>query len=343
MSAVELTRSELVAMLDALRERYLADKGYLECPIGRLAGRFLKALEFDNYSDNTVRNREQTLGWLAWDHQELHPRDVDVTLLRSFLEKHWATAAPTTKAIHVSSLRVFFTWVHDLEPDDEDWLPVNPARKLKTPRGNQSTERRAHPIETIRQLVVAQDNRLDRLAILLMYWCGLRRNELRVVQWRHIDLYNRSITVFGKGRTVLPVNLNEEIAMELERYVLDEAPEPDDFLIYPRLVGLKGAYPLYSRDVIYDRRKTGYTKSGIDRWFQRCRDKANLPEHIVMHELRHSQGTHAQQHGHDLLATSKLLRHRSTAVTERHYLHLDAVETVSRVQKTMPRVLEDGE
>src|SRR4051812_23768794 len=97
-------------MLDALRERYLADKGYLDCPLGALAGRYLDALRFESYSPKTVRNREQTLGWLAWDHQELEPRDVTLTMLKSFLERHWATAAPNTKAIHVSSLRVFFEW-----------------------------------------------------------------------------------------------------------------------------------------------------------------------------------------------------------------------------------------
>lgn len=333
----DLTRAELQAMLNDLRERYLADKQYLEAPIGALAGRYLDTLRFDGYSPKTIRNREQTLGWLAFDHETLAPEDFTYDLLRSFLERHWATKAANTKAMHVSSLRTFFEWLQDY-----DHLPSNPARKLKTPRMADS-ERRSHPLETINLLVVSQPDRRDQLAILLMYWCGLRRNELRVIQFRHIDLARRVLTVFGKGGRVLEQSIPEEAALMLERHIQDRSAESEEYLLYPRKIGRTGNYPAaYTYEVVWEDKLRPLSESGIDKWFQRCRARAGLDaseSRVVMHELRHTAGTHMQEQGHDLLATQHFLRHKSAAVTERHYIHVDHIQSVARVQRDMPHVL----
>src|SRR5437762_10748319 len=60
--------------------------------------------------------------------------------------------------------------------------------------------RQARTIDTIRRLIVEQNYRRDRIALLVLYWCALRRDELRQIQWRHVDLANRLVTVQGKGR-----------------------------------------------------------------------------------------------------------------------------------------------
>lgn len=342
----QLTRVELVAMLtdlggiDALREQFVADKTYRETPIGALAGRYLDALSFDDYSPKTITNREQTLGWLAFDHPTAEPEAVTYDLLRAFLLRHWSDAATNTKSQHVSSLRNFFSWAYD-----HDLIPGNPARKLKSPRSH-DTERRSHPLETIRKLVVAQPDRRDRVAILLMYWCALRRNELRVVQFRHVDLGRRCLTVFGKGNRIAEQNLPETMSLELERYIQDRDPEPEEFLLFPRKLGRRGHWPAWTEDVIWEDRLRPLSQPGIDKWFQRARDRAGLgggESKLLMHELRHSAGTHAQEAGHDLLATQAFMRHASAATTERTYIHLDRQREVARVQRQMvdPMSLKD--
>ena len=165
-----LTPGEALTMLSALREQAVKDKSYRLTPIGALAGRYLDGLAFDNYSPNTLLNREQTLAWLAVDHPATEPAEVTHDLLREFLATHWKDAAPNTRAQHVSSLRNFFAWAQD-----HDLIPVDPARKLKGPR-HSDTERRAHSTDVIRQLVVAQGSQRDKCALLLLYWCALRRN-----------------------------------------------------------------------------------------------------------------------------------------------------------------------
>lgn len=334
----DLTLTVLAAMLanagglEAFRHEFVDKEAYIHTPIGALAKRYLDALRFDNYSPKTIKNREQTLGWLAFDHPELEADAVTYELLRAFLEDHWRDAAPNTKSFHVSSLRAFFGWAFEY-----DHVPSNPAKKLKSPRAT-DTDRRAHSRSVIKGLIVAQDDRRDRVAIMLMYWCALRRDELRRVQFRHIDLARRVLTVFGKGGTVLEQSISEPLALELERHIQDSQCEADEYLLFPRKVGRRGAWPAYSTETVWEDRLRPYTESGIDRWWQRCRKNAGLDDkdnRMLMHELRHSAGTHMHETGHDLVSTQYFMRHRSASTTQRTYIHLDRVKQVAGVQRLM--------
>jgi integrase len=341
----DLTPAEIARMLaqagglEALRDQVLKDQSYREYPIGRAAGKYLDGLLFDNYSGMTVDHREQTLAWLAIEHPTLEPGDVTYDHLRAFLEKNWKDAKPNTRAAHVSALRTFFAWLAD-----HDLIPSDPARKLKAPR-QKDTERRAHSHDLIRKLVVGQDSQRDKCALLLMYWCALRRNELRLVQFRHIDLANRQLTVFGKGGRVLEQNIPEPVALELERHIQDRQAKPDEFLLHPQRLGRQGTYPLYAEIVLWEDKLRPFTTTAIDKWWQRCVRRAGL-DHFPMHELRHTAGTHFHQAGHDLVATQAFMRHQSAGTTERTYIHLDRTMEVARVQRLMRDPLagdEDGE
>jgi site-specific recombinase XerD len=346
VETTDLTRNAFVEMLaelggpDALRYQFMASGEYRAHPIGQLAGRYLDALTFEEYSQSTITNRTQTLSWLTFDHPTLEPADITYELLVEFLMTHWKDAAPNTKAQHVSSLKNFFEWAYE-----HDHIPSNPAKKLKPPR-KPETERRSHSHDIIKRLVLAQPQRRDRVAILTMYWCALRRNELRQVQFRHIDLGRRVLTVFGKGGRVNEQNIPEPLALELERLILDRQADPDEFLLYPQKVGRRGGWPTYAQDIIWENRFAPLTQPGIDKWWQRCRARAGLGEgdsKVLMHELRHTAGTHAQEAGHDLLATQELLRHRSAATTERTYIHIDRRQAVARVQRQMTDPMADTE
>jgi len=244
---------------------------YRTTPIGHHAGRYLDELKFSNYSDKTYRNREDTLGLLALDYAHLQLDDVTTALLSDFLTEHWRDNAPNTRAQHVSSVKNFFRWAHD-----NDLIPNDPARRLRAPRAK-DTDRRAHSEQTVRTLVVSQATLRDRVCILLLYWCALRRNELRLIQWRHVDLANRVLTVFGKGGTVLEQNLPEPLAIELERLILQRQPKPDHFVLYPQKLGRLGSWPFYLDDVIWEDPARPLTTSGIDKWWQRAVKRSGSP------------------------------------------------------------------
>jgi site-specific recombinase XerD len=206
----------ILARAAELREDAIRNQGYRLTPLGRLVGLYLDDLRFNNYSGRTVDSREYILAGLAFDLANLAPNEVTTDRLRTYLNERYGELKPNTRHSAVSAVKCLFAWLHD-----NDHLPSDPARKLKAPRSVDS-ERKAHSLSTIRRIIVAQDARRDRCALLLLYWCALRRNELRQVQFRHIDLARRTLTVFGKGGKVAEQNIPEQVALELERYVQDE-------------------------------------------------------------------------------------------------------------------------
>jgi integrase/recombinase XerC len=334
VSALALDPAVVFAEAARLRETAVKDKSYRVTPLGRLAGRYLDGLAFDNYAAATIDIREGYLAHLSLELAHLDPADIGTDHLRDFLAR-WKDAAANTRRQAVSSLRVFFEWAYE-----NGHLPSNPARKIRSPRTkDEDSRRRAYARAIVRQLVNAQPQRRDREALKLMYWCALRRNELRHVQVGDIDFANRILTVHGKGGTVLEQNLPEPIAGELELYFREIDAKPDWFLLSPQKQLRRGRYPLYTYELVTRDPRRPYTIDGISRWFQNCRKRAGLDE-VVMHELRHTAGTHFHLEGHDLVATQHFLRHANPSTTAKHYVHLDRVRAVSEVQRRMVDPME---
>lgn len=326
----------ILALAAELRETAVKDKTYRRTPIGAVAGRYLDELAFNNYAENTILTREQVLAWLSLDFAHRQLDELTRDDLQDFLAEHWRDAAVNTRATNTSAVRTFFEWCHA-----RDLIATDPARRIRGPR-RKDTERHAHEAAVVRALVTAQPSLRDRVALLLLYWCALRRNELRLVQFRHVDLGNRLLTVFGKGGTVLEQNLPEPLALPLERYMMLRDPAPDEYLLHPQRVGRYGAWPAYTEDVIWEDRLRPMTVSAIAKWWERCVGRTDLV-YFPMHELRHTAGTHFHQEGHDLVATQHFMRHVSPATTAQTYVHLDRVRAVAEVQRRMIDPLAEGD
>lgn len=318
----------ILARAAELQENPVKDKSYRLTPLGRLVGLYLDEIIFNGYSLETIRSREGTLAYLSFRFANRDPASITTDELRAYTHSEWGELARNTKNVYVSCVKVFFAWAHD-----NDHIPHDPARKLRSVRQEETT-RRAHPAATVRQLVVSQPALRDRCGLLALYWCALRRNELRQVQFRHVDLTNRILLVFGKGGTILEQNIPEPLELALKEHMLVRDPKPAEYLLYPQKVGRWGTYPLYSEDVIWENRMAPLSIPGIDKWWRRAVERSGLP-HFPMHEMRHTAGTDFHRQGGDLIATQHFLRHKNPATTAKTYVHLDRVRTVSEVQRRM--------
>lgn len=336
VAALQLDPAVVLAEAARLREHAVKDKTYQATPIGALAKRYLDGLAFDNYSPRTVEERERVLANLALDYAHLTPEEITTEQLRDFLTR-WKDAAVNYRRALVSAIRVFFEWAHE-----NDHVPVNPARKIRSPKTkDEDSRKRAFALKVVKQLVNAQPQRRDRLALLVLYWCALRRLELRQVQVGDFDFFNRILTVHGKGGTVLEQSLAEPVARELEAYFMEIEAQSDWFLLSPQHQVRRGAYPLYSMELATMDPRMPYSLSGITRWFENCRERAGLD--VQMHEIRHTAGTHFHLEGHDLVATQHYLRHANPATTAKTYVHLDRVRAVSDVQRRMADPLAEAD
>ncbi len=174
----------------------------------------------------------------------------------------------------------------------------NPVSKARMPRMDN---------EIVRYL---SDEELGRLLDVLSWWpcrqsavfvkfailTGMRRGELMRLQWSDIDEVNRLVTLRKpKGGKTVTVPVCQE-AIE----ALQELPRESSW-VFPG----KGGGP-----------RTDFKGPWL-----RIKRQAGLPENFRLHDLRHHFASGLVSHGVPLEVVSKLLTHKTLAVTQR-YAHL---------------------
>lgn len=255
------------------------------------------------------------LGNVDW-----HWKDVDRVALRSFLG--WCQAKGLTRrtsARKLSAVRTFFRFLQD-----EDRVPVNPTRGIRSPR----TTRGLPPylprrdVEAVFGLAeaAARENSLagtrDLVVVELLYGSGLRLSELHGLDLEALDLESGRVRVLGKGRKERIVPVTAAALVALGRY-LPRRLEVTGREVGPLLVGRLGKR-LSRRSI--QRVVCGLLERG-----------ASQGEGASVHSLRHSFATHLLDAGADLMAVKELLGHSSLSTT-RIYTHTSK-ERLARVYR----------
>lgn len=279
-------------------------KGYRHLPMGQECWRWRTHLLLTR-SDNTVESYEHVAAQLVADHDEYtslrdfcHPLGQDE--LEAWLMERWGKdeIAASTLRQRASSLRNLFRWA-----TDRGVTPWDPAAKIRVRQGR-GRERTGYRPDTVRQLVSAQDNLRDQCALQLMALLGLRKNELRLLKIRDIDLARAEVTIqHGKGGkvSVLPLAFSV-LERDLYLHVQGEARRPDEYLLYPKKDRCRPLDP-----------------SAMHRWFGRCVENAGLPA-MEMHGLRHTAADELWHATGNIVLAQQLLRHENVATTIT-YLH----------------------
>lgn len=290
-------------------EAIVRDKTYQRHPIGKEVARWLAVLEFEDQAENTRLAYETVGAWLAdyFQHyrglqQFADNKAAGIAALREFLDERCRNLSPATRRARVSALKNLFRWaVEDGLIGEDD----NPAEKIRPPRRRKGAGQRvAHERDLIVRLVFGQDDMRDRLCLQLLGRLGLRKNELRLLRVNKIHMGSSELEVMGKGGKprIIPFGALTSLRDELAFYLIAEARQPGEFLLYPK-----------------NDRARPMDPSAMHRWFKRCLANAGLPD-MVMHELRHSAADHLYRATLDLTAVQMLLGHESVGTTQA-YLH----------------------
>lgn len=279
------------------------DKSYRKSPIGQEVGRYLRAFRWSGNEDASADSYESVLARFAVDHDDFQELEqfaspVGTEYALAFLDRHWAGASRATQAHHLAVVKSFFSWAVG-----ERRLSYNPIGHVKAPR-RRKAERLAYPRATILQLVRAQETLRDQCAIQLLARMGLRKNELRVLRVGEIDLIRNLLIVHGKGGdvAVMPIKF-KQLRHDLYLHVNGDRRRPAEYLIYPKGRRLDPMHP-----------------ASVHRWFKRCLERAELPDTIKLHEMRHTAADDMWRVTGNIVAAKELLRHASVKTTE-DYLH----------------------
>ncbi len=143
----------------------------------------------------------------------------------------------------------------------------------------------------------SQTHRLRDNAIMeLLYASGMRRAEIAGLDLGDVNLRDRIVQVYGKGRKQRRVPINHAAAEAIERYLSLRPRSADDALFLGR--GGKRLTPKH-----------------IWRIFREVYDLSGISERATPHTLRHSFATHLLENGADLETVRELLGHESLATT----------------------------
>jgi site-specific recombinase XerD len=278
------------ATLDPLMEGYL---GYLD-KVGRKAPR-------------TIVDVRCTLRRALSGLEKVRP---GVELWRLKLEDylHWLEAERQSGCTE-SSLAKYLSHVRGLL--DYAWRSGRTERNVLDGFSLQHNQRRVEPkslnLEEAERLVRATEApgpsaRRDRLIILVLYGCGLRTNELCMLDVAHVNRERHELLVLtAKGDRPRAVPIPEVIYTELLAYLLER--------------GKRG--PLFRTN----QRKRRLRVNDVCEVVTAAAARAGLSRGVTPRTLRHSFATHLMDRGVDLAIIASLMGHRSPQETG-VYLHV---------------------
>ena len=219
--------------------------------------------------------------------------------------------SPSTLARHLSTLRIFFTWMEEI-----GHIQSNPASALRGPRRGRRLPRFLEEDE-IERLLAAPSSEdpeefRDRAILEVLYSTGCRVAELVALDEQDVDLRRGLVRLQGKGRKERLGMLGRPACASLERYFVSK--------------GNRG----HDRGTLFlNRFGTRLTDRSVRRILLRCLQKADIHRHCSPHTLRHSFATHLLSRGADLRSVQELLGHASLGSTQ-IYTHV-SVENLRKL------------
>ena len=288
--------------------------------------RFLRHLrDVRQMSGETQRAYRSDLGaFLAWLPLD-RPVPDRLDIRRYLVELQEQGLKATSIQRKLASLRSFFRYLRD-----HGHLETDPARLVKGPKAPQRIPRflTIPQVEALLNLPFPDDFQgcRNRAILEFLYSTGCRVSEAANTPTRYLDLHSGSVRVMGKGRKERLAMLGGKAAQALEQYL----PLRRDLLRRRRcsdpgiLFLNRLAKPLSSRwifQVVLEQAR-----------------RAEIPQRLTPHGLRHSFATHLLDRGADLRSVQELLGHSRLATTE-IYTHV----SMARLREVYDRAHPHGE
>ncbi|MFI3287570.1 MAG: tyrosine-type recombinase/integrase [Rikenellaceae bacterium] len=175
----------------------------------------------------------------------------------------------------------------------------------------------------------------DATVVLLLYFTGMRREELVGLKCCDVDMIGSSVKVLGKGRKERKIPLSGEIVEVLKKYLQKRGQiicedEQKSLFLRVKTRGKGGA-------VI-----AAITSSDVYKIVKRVLCKSETTARPSPHTLRHSFATHLLSSGVGVRSIQELLGHSSIASTQ-----IYAYNTIESLKESYnnahPRAVEKGD
>jgi integrase/recombinase XerD len=296
---------------------------------------YLQALAIQNYSEQTIGNREFLLRqFIQWCQERGIADPVEVTrpileryqrYLFLYRKKNGEPMSFRSQHSRLVPLRMWFRWM-----TRRNHLLHNPASELELPKLGQPLPKNifsAQEVEQILQLCDVADSigLRDRAIIEVLYSTGIRRGEVVALKLYDLSLDRGVVLVRqGKGKKDRYVPIGERAIAWLEKYIREARPqlaiEPDDMTVFLTAQGEPFCLDHMTSNV----------KARID--------AAKLGKTGACHLFRHTMATLMHENGADIRFIQEILGHVKLETTQ-IYTHV-SIRTLQQVHaSTHPAAL----
>lgn len=281
---------------------------------------FILYIEIEkNYSENTVSSYSMDLqmfhDFLVARDRSLRLNAIKKSLVRRFIQEKVKIDQLKPRSLHrkISSLKSFTKYCKQENLLEDDFMIGIERPKIDDKLPVYMT------LSELRKLFVYLDHATGRFALRnnlmfkLLATSGMRRSELASLIWEQIDLDNRTVKIYGKGKKEHLVPLHPITIPLFEKY-RGSCLEHRLYQLHP------------SQPVFLNKNRAALNPRGLHKIFKEILEKADLPpQRFSLHHLRHTFATLLLQENKenvDLRIVQELLGHESLASTE-VYTHVD--------------------
>lgn len=264
--------------------------------------RFRENLILGNLSPRTIKSYTETVKrYFRFCRERKVEQDATASVRAYLLHLTEIDRAPSTINIIYSALKRYF-----VDGQVADWDLEALPRQRRPRRLPVALSR-----EQVLKLFDSTPRWRNRVAFMVAYSGGLRRNEVRQLRVEDIDSKSMRLLVReGKGKKERYVMLSQRLLEHLRTYWRFERPRTW----------------LFPGDKRPDQPVPGDT---LGRAFRLSRDRARLPARASFHSLRHSFATHLLESNVPLPKIKALLGHTSLQSTMIYLQVANASQTVT--------------
>jgi len=270
-----------------------------------------------NLSPNTLRAYTSDLTQFINFWEDLTPKEKKVLAIRQIIERFLVSLF--YKKIDKSSIARKFSCFKSFEKFLQTF-GIDLSLKLQRPRLDKKLPIYLSIDEIFYLLDQVADEELpsrrpvrDKAIFELLYATGIRCSELVNIRFKDLDMTNKTIRIFGKGRKERIVLFGNKAHERLDAYLHHERPYPQS----------------PTEHLFLNYRGTALTSRSIQRIVHMFRTFLKIDRHITPHKIRHSFATHLLNQGADLRIVQELLGHKTLSSTEKYtHVQLDDLATM---------------
>ena len=280
------------------------------------------------YSPRTVKSYQEDIDKFCEFiyHEGVMIDDVDVICIRNFLteELNQGISKRSCKR-RLSTLKHFYKYMVNV-----GYIKDNPFVFISAPKVETKYPHALYK-DQIAELFKRNAERTDELALrdqailYLLYYSGIRADELVKLDVQSIALKDRVVRVLGKGNKERIIPFTADCQKVLKTYIDKE-----------RIVLLRKSKDM-SPALFLNAQGERLTTRGLEYILDAIEEKIGLYVGLHPHILRHSFATHLLENGADLRVIQELLGHESINATQ-VYTHVTEEAMKETYMLAHPRV-----